>query len=112
MLVWISGKIYRWRWPLLFIILVITIVAVIAGSGVFDVLDSSVGIQDPNAQSTLAEKLIRTKLNTTSVDVILLMSSTRYKATDPAFIQSATQLLTQAQSIAEGGLRDLLLLNA
>jgi uncharacterized membrane protein YdfJ with MMPL/SSD domain len=98
MLVWISGKIYRWRWPLLFIILIITIVAVIAGSGVFDVLDSSVGIQDPNAQSTQAEKLIRTKLNTTSVDVILLMSSTRYEAIDPAFTQSATQLLAKLKA--------------
>ncbi len=98
MLVWISGKIYRWRWPLLCIILVITIVAVLAGSGVFDVLDSSVGIQDPSAQSTLAEKLIRTKLNTTSVDVILLMSSTRYEATDSAFTKSATQLLTRLKA--------------
>ncbi len=98
MLVWISGKIYHWRWPLLFVILVITIVAVLAGSGVFDVLDSSVGIQDPNAQSTLAEKLIRAKLSTTSVDVILLISSARYEATDPTFTQSAMQLLTRLKA--------------
>lgn len=98
MLVWISGKIYRWRWPLLFIILTIMIAAIVAGSSVFDVLDSSVGIQDPNAQSTLAEKLIRTKLSTTSVDVILLMSSTRYEVTDPVFMQSATQLLSRLKS--------------
>ena len=98
MLVWISRKIYHWRWPLLFVILVITIVAVLAGSGVFDVLDSSVGIQDPNAQSTLAEKLIRAKLSTTSVDVILLISSARYEATDPTFTQSAMQLLTRLKA--------------
>ena len=98
MLVWVSEKIYRWRWPFLFAILGITIVAVIAGSGVFDVLDSSVGIQDPNAQSTQAEKLIHTRLNTTSVDVILLLSSTRYEATDPIFVQSATQLFNKLKA--------------
>jgi uncharacterized membrane protein YdfJ with MMPL/SSD domain len=101
MLVWISGKIYRWRWPFLFIILVITVVAVIAGSGVFDVLDSTGGIQDPNAQSTQAEQLIRTRLNTTSVDVILLLSSTRYEAVDPAFVQSATQLFNTLKASPE-----------
>ncbi len=98
MLVWISGKIYRWRWPFLFVILGITIAAVIVGSGVFDVLASSGGIQDPNAQSTQAEKLIRTRLNTTSVDVILLLSNTRYQAVDPAFVQSATQLLAKLKT--------------
>ncbi len=98
MLVRMSKKIYRWRWPFLVAILTITIIAVIAGSGVFDVLDSSVGIRDPHAQSAQAEKLIRTKLSTASVDVILLLSSTRYQATDPAFMQAATHLLAQLKA--------------
>jgi RND superfamily putative drug exporter len=76
----------------------VTIIAVIAGSGVFDMLDSSVGIRDPNAQSTLAEKLINTKLNAASVDVILLLSSTRYAATDPVFAHAATQLLARLKA--------------
>lgn len=93
MLMWVAGNIYRFRWIILAAILVITIAAVIVGSGVFDALDSVGGIQDPNAPSTNAENLISNKLNTGAVDVIILMSSTRYKATDPAFEQAATRML-------------------
>lgn len=93
MLTWLAGNIYRFRWIMLICILGIIIAAVIVGSGVFNALDSVGGIQDPNAQSTIAENLISSKLNTGSVDVVILMSSVRYKATDPAFEQAATRML-------------------
>ncbi len=93
MLSWLAGNVYRFRWFVLLIILVVTAAAVSVGIGVFDALDSSVSIQDPTAQSTQAENLISARLNNGSVDVVILMSSTRYKAGDPAFSQAAAPML-------------------
>lgn len=93
MLTWIAGNIYRFRWIMLAAIFALTIAAVIVGSGVFNALDSAGGISDPHAQSTIADNLISEKLNNSSVDVVILMSSTQYKASDPAFEQAATRML-------------------
>lgn len=93
MLTWIAGNIYRFRWIMLAAIFALTIAAVIVGSGVFNALDSAGGISDPHAQSTIADNLISEKLNNSSVDVVILMSSTQYKADDPAFEQAATRML-------------------
>jgi trehalose monomycolate/heme transporter len=98
MLTWLAGKVYRFRWLILVMIVGITVAAVGVGIGVFDALDSSVSIQDPTAQSTQAENLIGAKLNNGSVDVVILMSSVQYKATDPVFAQAAREMLTTLKS--------------
>ena len=98
MLTWLAGKVYRYRWLILVMIVLVAVAAVSVGIGVFDALDSSVGIQDPTAQSTRAESLINDKLNTGSVDVVILMSSSQYKATDPAFSQAAMEMLATLKS--------------
>jgi RND superfamily putative drug exporter len=71
----------------------LTLAAAIYGSGVFDVLHGTSSIVDPNSQSTQAQNLLNTRLNTGSTDLVILMSNASLKATDPAFTQAATQLL-------------------
>jgi trehalose monomycolate/heme transporter len=98
MLTWIAGNIYRFRWLMLVSIFALTLAAVIVGSGVFNALESSGGIQDPNAQSTIADNLISDKLSNGAVDVVILMSSAQYKVGDPAFEQEATQMLNKLKA--------------
>jgi uncharacterized membrane protein YdfJ with MMPL/SSD domain len=101
MLTWLGGKLYRFRWLALLAALIITFAAAIFGFGVFNALSSIGGIEDPNSQSTIAQHLIDAKLNTQSSDVVILMSSSRLKATDPAFAQAADQMLNRLKQRPE-----------
>jgi uncharacterized membrane protein YdfJ with MMPL/SSD domain len=93
MLTWLGEILYRYRGVALLAALIITIFAAIFGFGVFDALNGVSSIKDPSSQSTIAQQLIDAKLNTQTSDVVLLMSSSTLKATDPAFAQAAAQLL-------------------
>src|SRR5260370_33335194 len=64
----------------------------IFGSGLFGSLKSG-GFNDPASESSKAQNLLDTQLGGSTADVIILMSNSSMKATDPAFTDAATQLL-------------------
>jgi uncharacterized membrane protein YdfJ with MMPL/SSD domain len=101
MLTWLGEKLYRYRGVALLAALCITIVAAIFGSGVFNALGGVSGIEDPNSQSTIAQQLIDAKLNTQTSDVVILMSSSTLKATNPVFAQAAAQLFAKLKAHPE-----------
>jgi trehalose monomycolate/heme transporter len=92
MLARLGGMLYRARWIAIFVALVIVAGAAILGSGLFGVLKSG-GFNDPASESTKAQNLLDTKLGGSTADIIILMSNSSIKATDPAFTYAATQLL-------------------
>src|SRR6266516_40131 len=51
------------------------------------------GFADPASESSKAQNLLDAKLGGSTADIIVLMGSNSMKATDPAFIDAATQLL-------------------
>ncbi len=94
MLTWVGRILYRFRVSALLIAMAITLVAALFGSGVFDALKGTSSIEDPHSQSAQGQALLDSKLNADAIDVVILMSSSTLHATDPAFTQAATQLLT------------------
>ncbi len=92
MLARLGGMLYRARWIAIFVVLVIVAGAAILGSGLFGVLKSG-GFNDPASESPKAQNLLDTKLGGSTADIIILMSNSSIKATDPAFTYAATQLL-------------------
>ncbi len=94
MLTWIGRILYRFRVSALLVALAITVAAALFGSGVFNALNGTTTIEDPHSQSSQGQVLLDTKLNADAVDVVILMSSPTLHATDPAFTQAATQVLT------------------
>lgn len=87
----IGTFLYRFRWAILPLALLITVVASYYGIGVFDVLKGA-SINDPTSESVHANQLIGTKLNAGSADVVVLLNSKTLKATDAAFEQATLQL--------------------
>src|SRR2546426_5763047 len=100
MLARFGGILYRTRWIVLFLALVIVAGAAIFGIGLFGSLKSG-GFNDPASESSKAQALLDTKLGGSSADIIILMSNTSIKATDPAFIDAATQLLAKLKARPE-----------
>src|SRR6266487_6857730 len=94
MLARFGGILYRTRWLVLFLALLIVAGAAIFGTGLFGALKSG-GFNDPASESSRAQALLDTKLGGSSADIIILMSNTSIKANDPAFIDAATQLLAK-----------------
>jgi len=92
MLARLGGMLYRTRWIVLFSVLVIVAGAAIFGTGLFGSLKSG-GFADPASESTKAQNLLETRLGGSAADIIILMSNNSMKATDPAFMDAATQLL-------------------
>src|SRR5437667_5440762 len=100
MLARLGGMIYRTRWLVLCLALLIVAGAAIFGTGLFGTLKSG-GFNDPASESTKAQALLDAKLGGSSADIIILMSNTSIKATDPAFIDAATQLLAKLKARPE-----------
>src|SRR5579875_2129885 len=78
----LGHALYRWRLIVLLAACALTFVAA-------------------NSQSAQAQMLLDSRLNTGSVDVIILMSSPTLQVTDPAFTQAALQLIDRLKSRPE-----------
>ena len=100
MLARFGGFLYRARWFVLLAGLALVIAAGAFGGGLFGLLKSG-GFQDPNSQSTQAQKLLDQQLGGSTTDVVILMRSDTLNATDPAFADAATQVLNTLQNRAE-----------
>ena len=59
------------------------------------------GFADPASESSKAQNLLDAKLGGSTADIIVLMGSNSMKATDPAFIDAATQLLATLKARPE-----------
>ncbi|GAC1620542.1 MAG: MMPL family transporter [Ktedonobacteraceae bacterium] len=101
MLTWLGRTLYHFRRVILLAACVITGIAVVYGSGVFDALNGTTTIEDTHSQSAQAQILLDTKLKTGSVDVVILMSNPTLKATDAAFAHAANQLLNKLKTRSE-----------
>src|SRR5215469_3697087 len=100
MLARIGGMIYRTRWLVLFVALLIIAGAVVFGTGVFGSLKSG-GFNDPNSESSRANTLLDAKLGGATADIVILMSNSTIKATDATFADAATQLLAKLKARPE-----------
>lgn len=95
------GKaLYRARWFVLLVGFVVIVGAALLGAGLFPLLKSG-GFADPNSESAKAQTLLDQQLGGSTSDIVLLLHSDTLQATDPAFAQSATQLLDRIQSRQE-----------
>lgn len=96
----LGAAFYRARWLVLVISLLIVVGMAWYGTGLFPSLTSG-GFTDPASESTKADNLLNSKLGGSSPDMILLMSSGTLKATDPAFVDAAQQVLITLQARPE-----------
>jgi uncharacterized membrane protein YdfJ with MMPL/SSD domain len=97
MLYRLGGGIYRARWAVLFGGLALVVAAAIYGTGVFGSLKNG-GFQDPNSESTRAQTLLDQRFGGATSDVVILMQSDTFSATDPAFASAATQMLDRLRA--------------
>src|ERR1700693_5309976 len=95
-----GGMLYRTRWIVLFFALLIVAGAAIFGTGLFGSLKSG-GFADPASESSKAQALLDAKLGGSTADIIILMNSNSTKATDPTFMDAATQLLAKLKARQE-----------
>ena len=100
MLARFGGMIYRTRWLVLGLALLVVAGAAVFGTGLFSSLKSG-GFNDPASESSRAEALLDTKLGGASADVVILMSNNSLKATDATFMDAATQLLSKLKARPE-----------
>jgi trehalose monomycolate/heme transporter len=100
MLARFGGILYRTRWLVLFLALLIVAGAVVFGTGLFGSLKSG-GFNDPASESSRAEALLNAKLGGSTADIIILMSNNSIKATDATFMDAATQLLAKLKARPE-----------
>ncbi len=96
----LGGILYRTRWIVLFLALLVVAGAAIFGTGVFGSLKGG-GFTDPASESSKAQDLLDAKFGGATADIIILMSNDSLKATDPAFKGAATQLLATLQARPE-----------
>ena len=100
MLARLGGMIYRTRWLVLFLALLIVAGAAVFGTGLFGSLKSG-GFNDPASELSRAETLLDTKLGGATADIIVLMSNSSLKATDATFTDAATQMLATLKARPE-----------
>ena len=100
MLARLGGMLYRTRWLVLLLALLIVSGAVVFGTGVFSSLKSG-GFNDPASESSRAQALLDTKLGGATADIVILMSNSSLKATDATFMDAATQLLSKLKARPE-----------
>ena len=100
MLARLGGMIYRTRWLVLFLALLIVTGAAVFGTGVFSSLKSG-GFNDPASESSRAQALLDTKLGGASADIVILISNSSLKATDTTFMDAATQMLAKLKARPE-----------
>jgi uncharacterized membrane protein YdfJ with MMPL/SSD domain len=91
---------YRMRVIVLFAALLIVSVATVFGLGVFDLFISS-NHPDPGSDSAKADALIVSTFKPQSTDVVLLLSHSTLRATDPAFAQDAKRLIERLTARSE-----------
>ncbi len=100
MLARLGGILYRTRWIVLFLALLVIAGAAIFGTGLFGSLKGG-GFTDPASESTKAQEQLNAKFGGATADIIILMSNNSLKATDPAFKDAATQLLATLKARPE-----------
>jgi uncharacterized membrane protein YdfJ with MMPL/SSD domain len=100
MLARLGGMIYRIRWLVLFLALLLVAGAAVFGTGLFGSLKSG-GFNDPASESSRAQALLDAKLGGSAADIIILMSNNSNKATDTTFMDDATQLLAKLKARPE-----------
>src|SRR6266480_1940153 len=100
MLTRLGGTFYRARWTVLVAALLVIATAAVYGFGVFGSLKTG-GFVDPASESSKAQSMLDTKFPNSSADAIILMHSDTMHATDPAFSDAATQLLTTLKARSE-----------
>ncbi len=100
MLARFGGMLYRTRWLVLLLALLIVAGAAVFGTGVFGSLKSG-GFNDPASKSSRAEALLDAKLGGATADVVILMSNSSLKATDATFMDAATQMLAKLKARPE-----------
>ncbi len=74
MLARLGGMIYRTRWLVLFLALLIVAGAAVFGTGLFGSLKSG-GFNDPASESSRAQALLDAKLGGATADIVILMST-------------------------------------
>src|SRR5437016_14665980 len=92
MLARLGRMIYRTRWLVLFLALLLVAGAAIFGTGLFGALKSG-GFNDPASESSRAEALLDAKLGGSTADIIILMSNTSIKATGATVMGAGTDVL-------------------
>ncbi|HEY7094417.1 MAG TPA: MMPL family transporter [Ktedonobacterales bacterium] len=97
MLATLGRLLYRTRWATLLLSLAVVLGAALYGSGVFGTLTDG-GFEDPNSQSAEAHAVLDKELGGWTPDIIILMRSDTFSATDPTFASAATQLLNTLQA--------------
>ena len=100
MLARFGGMLYRTRWLVLSLALLVVAGAAVFGTGLFGSLKSG-GFNDPASDSSRAEALLDAKLGGPTADIIILMSNNSIKATDTTFMDAATQLLAKLKARPE-----------
>ncbi|HKF36897.1 MAG TPA: MMPL family transporter [Ktedonobacteraceae bacterium] len=100
MLARLGGMLFRTRRIVVFAALLIVAGAAIFGTGLFGSLKSG-GFNDPASESSKAQDLLDMQLGGAAADIIILMSNSSMKATDPAFTDAATQLLATIKARPE-----------
>ncbi|MGZ3621846.1 MAG: MMPL family transporter [Ktedonobacteraceae bacterium] len=100
MLARLGGMLYRTRWLVLGLALLVVAGAAVFGTGLFGSLKSG-GFNDPASESSRAQALLDTKLGGATADVVILMSNSSLKATDATFMDAATQLLSKLKARPE-----------
>src|SRR5437879_3866674 len=100
MLARFGGILYRTRWIVLFLALLIVAGAAVFGTGLFGSLKSG-GFADPASESSRAQALLDAKLGGSTADILILMSNNSIKATDSTFMGEATQLLAKLKARPE-----------
>jgi trehalose monomycolate/heme transporter len=100
MLARLGGMIYRTRWLVLVLALLMVAGAAVFGTGLFGSLKSG-GFNDPASESSRAQALLDSKLGGATADIVILMSNNSIKATDATFVDAATQLLAKLKARPE-----------
>ncbi len=100
MLARLGGTIYRTRWLVFFVALLIVAGAAVFGSGLFGSLKSG-GFNDPASESSRAQTLLDAKLGGATPDIIILMSNSSMRASDATFADAANQLLDKLKARPE-----------
>ncbi|GHO59740.1 MMPL family transporter [Ktedonobacter robiniae] len=94
MLLWLGDKLYRTRWWVVLLAVVLTVFMALYGFQVFDAL-RGIGIEDPHSESVQARDLLKNTFASKGKNtdtVLVLLSDPRLVATDPQFAQAAQQL--------------------
>ncbi len=100
MLTRLGGGIFRARWMVLGMALLLVAVASVYGFTVFSALKSG-GFEVPTSDSSRAATLIDDKLQASQSDVVVLLRSDTLSVTDPQFEQAVQQIVQSLQGRPE-----------